>query len=282
MKKLFAILICAIMCVTLLASCEKECTHQWDDGVEVEGGNGGYVMEYTCLKCGEKHSETITIIPPTDYETNDGQFTAYKNQVTKDEFQKQYAQAFNSLQPDYQRDFVYVYTNDFKETYENGEDIHKTNERIEYDADSDVIIRHYEFQNNDKPTPIKESYFWEYLLVGENVSFYDSRTDKSETRSLGFDEFWELAKNQVPLVLLPNPNKLYNDSTYYIDKDKDGNTVFTLYSSDENGYSLRQIVFSDTEMLYRTKSYTKEEDYEDTVIDVYRVYNEELVLTPHS
>ena len=108
MKKLLAILICAIMCVTLLASCEKECTHQWDDGVEVEGGNGGYVMEYTCLKCGEKHSETITIIPPTDYETNDGQFTAYKNQVTKDEFQKQYAQAFNNLQPDYQRDFVYV------------------------------------------------------------------------------------------------------------------------------------------------------------------------------
>ncbi|MBR2350701.1 MAG: hypothetical protein IKA67_01580, partial [Clostridia bacterium] len=94
--------------------------------------------------------------------------------------------------------------------------------------------------------------------------------------------FWEFAKNHVPLVLMPNPNKLYNDSTYYIDEDKDGNTVFTLYSSDENGYSLRQVVFSDAEMLYRTKSYTKEEDYEDTTIDIYRVYNADLTLTPHS
>ena len=42
----------------------EECNHQWDDGVEVEGGSGGYVMEYTCLLCGNKRSETITIIPP--------------------------------------------------------------------------------------------------------------------------------------------------------------------------------------------------------------------------
>ena len=67
-----------------------------------------------------------------------------------------------------------------------------------------------------------------------------------------------------------------------MDQDEDGNTVFTLYSGDENGYSLRQVVFSDTEMLYRTKRYTKEADYEDTSIDVYRVYNEDLALTPHS
>ena len=67
MKKLLAILICAIMCVTLLASCEKECSHQWDDGVEVEGGNGGYVMEYTCTLCGDKKRETITIIPPENH-----------------------------------------------------------------------------------------------------------------------------------------------------------------------------------------------------------------------
>ena len=42
----------------------KECDHQWDEGVEIEGGSGGYVMEYTCLLCGSKEREIITIIPP--------------------------------------------------------------------------------------------------------------------------------------------------------------------------------------------------------------------------
>ncbi len=42
----------------------EECNHQWDDGIEIEGGNGGYVMEYTCSLCGYKQRETITIIPP--------------------------------------------------------------------------------------------------------------------------------------------------------------------------------------------------------------------------
>ena len=45
--------------------CEyDECNHQWDDGIEIQGGSGGYVMEYTCLLCGIKKRETITIIPP--------------------------------------------------------------------------------------------------------------------------------------------------------------------------------------------------------------------------
>lgn len=220
------------------------------------------------------------VLKPSDAEVE--QFTKYKNQVTKDAFQKQYAQAYDNMQPDYTRDFIYVYTNDFKEVYEGGEDISSTVERIEYDADSEIILRRYEFKNNDQPTPAYENYFWEYTQDGELIRFYDSRTDETVSRDYGFDEFWEFAKNHVPLVLMPNPNKLYNDSTYYIDEDKDGNTVFTLYSSDENGYSLRQVVFSDAEMIYRTKRYTKEEDYEDTTIDIYRVYNEELSLTPHS
>lgn len=42
----------------------EECSHSWDEGVEIEGGAGAYIMEYTCLLCGEKHSETIMIIPP--------------------------------------------------------------------------------------------------------------------------------------------------------------------------------------------------------------------------
>lgn len=215
-------------------------------------------------------------------DTEEQQFTAYRKQVTKEEFQRQYAEAFNSLQPDYTKDFVYTYTNDFTEAHESGVDIQSTKERIEYDANAELLIRHYEFQNNDQPIPANESYFWEYLKEGSEVCFYDSRTGISETRSLGFGQFWEFAKNQVPLVLLPNPNKLYNDATYYIDRDLKGNKVFTLYSEDENSYSLRQVVFSDTEMIYRTKSYTKEETYEDTTVDIYRVYNEELTLTPHS
>lgn len=40
------------------------CNHQWDAGVEVESGTGGYVTEYTCLLCGNKEREIITIIPP--------------------------------------------------------------------------------------------------------------------------------------------------------------------------------------------------------------------------
>ena len=42
----------------------EECTHQWDDGVEIDGGLGAYVMEYTCLLCGCKKREAIMIIPP--------------------------------------------------------------------------------------------------------------------------------------------------------------------------------------------------------------------------
>ena len=46
---------------------EEDCNHQWDDGVEIEGGNGGYVMEYTCTLCGDKKRETITIIPDENH-----------------------------------------------------------------------------------------------------------------------------------------------------------------------------------------------------------------------
>ena len=58
----------------------EECNHQWDDGVEVEGGNGGYVMEYTCSLCGDKQRETITIIPPNGA----SYFVNYQSDRTKD------------------------------------------------------------------------------------------------------------------------------------------------------------------------------------------------------
>ena len=41
------------------------CNHEWDDGVEVEGGLGSYVMEYTCTLCKDKKREAIMIIPPS-------------------------------------------------------------------------------------------------------------------------------------------------------------------------------------------------------------------------
>ena len=70
--------------------------HTWDDGVEVEGGNGGYIMEYTCTICGKKNQETITIIPPNQ-ETNpintQANFTflpSEKSNLHKEELQTAY------------------------------------------------------------------------------------------------------------------------------------------------------------------------------------------------
>ena len=40
------------------------CNHQWDEGREIEGGSGSYVMKYICELCGEFKEEIITIIPP--------------------------------------------------------------------------------------------------------------------------------------------------------------------------------------------------------------------------
>ena len=40
------------------------CEHIWDDGIEVDGGIGAYLMEYTCTVCGEKEQHIITITPP--------------------------------------------------------------------------------------------------------------------------------------------------------------------------------------------------------------------------
>ena len=42
------------------------CEHIWDDGIEVEGGNDAYLMEYTCTICGEKDQQIIFIIPPNN------------------------------------------------------------------------------------------------------------------------------------------------------------------------------------------------------------------------
>ena len=280
MKKILAILICAIMCVTLLASCEEKCSHLWDEGIKVEDTEGVYVMEYVCLQCGAKYRETIPITPP-DADApvaNDEQFTSYIGLVTKDEFQNQYKQAFNNLQPDYTKDFVYIYTNEYTEITESGEDRNTSNERTEYDANGQIVLFHHEFEDISE----NESYSWEYREIGGILQFYDDRTNETETRALGFDEFWEFAHSRIPFVLFPNPNKLYDDATYYVDSDEDGNTVFTLYSGDENDYSLRQIVFTGTEMIYRTKRYTKEADYEDITIDIYRIYNEDLTLVPIS
>ena len=45
--------------------CENN-EHQWDEGREIEGGNGVYVMKYICEVCGASKEEIITIIPPED------------------------------------------------------------------------------------------------------------------------------------------------------------------------------------------------------------------------
>ena len=73
MKNLLAIVLCVVLCTLVFASCEEKCSHAWDLGVEIEGGVGGYVVEYTCLRCGAKHRETITIAPPEHHQIQHGQ-----------------------------------------------------------------------------------------------------------------------------------------------------------------------------------------------------------------
>lgn len=56
--------------------------HSWDDGVEIEGGNGGYLIEYTCTVCGKKNQEMITIIPPTSV-TNGNLLFAIEDKINE-------------------------------------------------------------------------------------------------------------------------------------------------------------------------------------------------------
>lgn len=241
MKKLFAILLCAVTLLSL-ASCGLI------DGLM--GNDSGDAL------------------------------VTHKNQVTKEEFQAQYKQAYENRQPDYTKDFVYTYYHKDTETDSDGNaDIATTDEKTQYDSDGQIVHIRNQFQNNNPDDPVTEDYYRTYTLSGSNVLFYSSKTGSTETRALGFDAFWELAYNQLPMVLFPNPYKLYDNATYYIDLNKNGEKVFTLYSGDENDYSLRQIMFSDTEMVYFTKSYDKEADYESLRIDRYTVSNQEVTIT---
>lgn len=89
-KKLL-ILFAVFGCISALVGCnntlyEETCQHSWDDGVEVEGGNGGYIMEYTCTVCGKKRQETTTIIPTTSnlafaIEDKTNELIKYKNSI---------------------------------------------------------------------------------------------------------------------------------------------------------------------------------------------------------
>ena len=64
---------------------EEECNHEWDDGVEVEGGNGCYVMDYTCTLCGDKKREYITIIPPTNHFLRNQAGCEWLNEITAED-----------------------------------------------------------------------------------------------------------------------------------------------------------------------------------------------------
>ena len=63
----------------------EKCNHKWDNGVEVEGGNGGYVMEYTCTLCGDKKRETITIIPPENHFLRNQAGCEWLNEITAED-----------------------------------------------------------------------------------------------------------------------------------------------------------------------------------------------------
>ena len=64
---------------------DEECNHEWDDGIEVEGGSGCYVMEYTCTLCGDKKRETITIIPPENHFLRNQAGCEWLNELSADD-----------------------------------------------------------------------------------------------------------------------------------------------------------------------------------------------------
>ncbi len=245
MKKFIAILLCTLTVVSL-AACEL---------TDILNGN-------------DKDNDKVTDL-----------LVVYKNQVSKEEFQAQYKYAYENNQPDYTKDFVYTYSHEDQEIDSQGNrDESATYNTMQYDADAEIIHIRNQFQNNDPDAPVTEDYYWTYELSGDNVLFYSSKTNTTETRALGFDAFWEFAHSQIPMVLFPNPYKLYDDATYYVDLKEDGEKVFTLYSEDEDGYSLRQIMISDTEMIYFTKKYDKEDDYESMVTDRYTVSSRSVTI----
>jgi len=240
MKRIIAILLCAFV-VLSFAACEL---------TDILSGN-------------DKDNDKVTDL-----------LVVYKSQVSKEEFQTQYKYAFENNQPDYTKDFIYTY---YHESREN-EATSVTDNKTQYDADAEIVHIRNQFRNNDPDAPVAEDSYWTYELSGDNVRFYSSKTDTTQERALGYDAFWEFAHSQIPMILFPNPNKLYNDSTYYIDLNEDGEKVFTLYSEDEYGYSIRQIMISNTEMVYFTKEYHKEDDYESAATHKYTVYNENVTI----
>lgn len=90
MKKTISFLI-TIICLFVLLGCsntpnEEDCKHIWDDGVEVEGGNGGYLMEYTCTICGKKYQVSNTISTQANFTF----FPSQKSNLHKEELQIAY------------------------------------------------------------------------------------------------------------------------------------------------------------------------------------------------
>ncbi|MBO5357645.1 MAG: hypothetical protein J6A95_07725 [Clostridia bacterium] len=66
----------------------EKCNHEWDDGIEVEGGNGCYVMDYTCTLCGDKKREHITIIPPENHFLRNQAGCEWLNEITAEDIAK--------------------------------------------------------------------------------------------------------------------------------------------------------------------------------------------------
>ena len=177
------------------------------------------LLVLTCFTACESFRDFIDNlrpIPPS-YRADSELLVEYNNQASKDEFQKQYKLAYENDQPDYTKDFIYEYYNDAKETELGGKvNLSNSNSVYLYDADSDILFYTYEFQDNDEPTSYMENYYHKYRISGDKLIFFSSRTNKTEERQLGFDEFWEFAHSQIPFVLFPNPYKLFDDTVYYL------------------------------------------------------------------
>ena len=63
------LLLCLVLCATLLVACGEECTHQWDNGYVAKAPNLEAVgqMIHTCSLCGAYKTEEIPRLTHTEH-----------------------------------------------------------------------------------------------------------------------------------------------------------------------------------------------------------------------
>ena len=80
----------------ILRDCGED-NHQWDEGREIEAGNGGYVMKYICELCGKTKEEIITTIIMPEFKIFYSLQEAFNNQFLTHEDLEEIANCKNNV-----------------------------------------------------------------------------------------------------------------------------------------------------------------------------------------